>query len=261
MKLSMMYKAAVLFVLCFITVFSMTKVSFAEEKENMQEFAVMEKVYAFASPVNLLESIDVLLENKKQVIIGIMPIYENTDYPAMAEFTNVICYAQSKGCRILLHFPIIQKNDVSSEEVIDIINSQISMYEGFGINIRGVLMGEDDKRYSYMENDINNYLPVFKVSADDLEYYDKELKKSFTILNTSNLPEVFYNYTQRDIPEDFDFKRDALSRAKVSLESQNRVLMVVVTVGITAFLVMILLARRQMRKYFFNEEDGKDERY
>lgn len=225
-------------------------------------FVVMEEVYAFASPADLLERLDTLLEKDLSVVLGVMPVYENTAYPAMQEFAEVIRYAQSRDCRILLHFPIISSSDAAEQEVTEVIEGQLVFYESLGIYPAGILMGADDKKYEWMAERLEGILPVFWVEADGVEYYDRDLKETFPLLETENLPRVFYAYEAKEIPEDYDFQRNLFSDISYSLESQNRVLMAVVGIGVITFLVMIAYARRRNRKDFLkdSDKDGEQEK-
>lgn len=216
-------------------------------------FIVMEEVYAFSSPVELLERLDTLLGENLPVVLGIMPIYENTEYPAMREFIEVIRYAQSEDCRILLHFPIVSSYGAEEGEITEVIEGQIAFYESMGIYPAGILMGEGDREYANMTEGLEKLLPVFRVEENGVEYYDRELMETFPLLETQRLPRIFYSYEANEIPEEFDFQRDLLSDISYSLESQNRVLMVVVGIGVAVFLAMIGYARWRNRKDFLKD--------
>lgn len=227
----------------------------AYELDLSQELIVIEEVYAFQSPVEVLDKIDVLLEKQYPMIIGIMPVYEHVNYPAMIEFTEVIRYAQSRGCRILLHFPIIQKSDVTIDDVTQIIENQILMYEEFEIYPRGILMGKDDVEYEWMVKDLEEILPVFSLEEARLEYYDNTLNESFPIIATDKLKEISYSYIPQEIPEDFDFKRGVIEDVSVSLEKQNKFLIIMVLIWVIIFIAMIIFARRRNRKDFLRKGD------
>lgn len=228
----------------------------AEEKAG-EEMLVLEKVYAFSSPVELLDKIDVLLEEQFPLVLGIMPVYINTNYPAMLEFTEVIRYAQSQGYRILLHFPIIQKESIETEEVIQVIEEQIYAWKQRGIDPRGILMGPDDQEYEWMTEELESILPVFTLGDTYLEYYQSTLKENFPIMRIENLPKEMYPYEAKEIPKDFDFERGIIKDISVSLEKQNKMLMVIVVIGVAAFTGMIVYARRRNRKDFFGKDEDK----
>lgn len=247
----MMYKT-IIFLVLFLTIGFPYNIYGAQLKKE-KEFIVMEEVYPYTEPIILMEKIDTLIGKNHSVIIGVMPIYENTNYPAMIEFTEVIKYAQSIGCPILLHFPIIQKSDVQTEEILSILNEQTTMYSDFGVNIRGILMGSDDLSINVPTDVIN--MPVFNLKDINLEYYDKDIKESFPIFNTNELKDIFYSYTPTNIPTDFDFERSLLDNISVDLENQNKILIVMVIVWVSVFVAMIYYARRKNKNDFIKKGD------
>lgn len=226
----------------------------ADERKD-EDIIIIEEVYAYSRPLVLLEKIDKLLEKQMAIGLAVMPVYENTEYPAMIEFTEVIKYAQSRGVRVLLHFPIIQKSDVTTEEVISIIESQIELYNSFGIYPRGILVGVNDLSYNWMFGEIENILPIYTLDENTIEYYDNSLNESFPIITTNSLNEIFYSYTPTEAPENFDFKRGLLEDVRVSLEPQNKILIGVVFVWLIVFGVMIIFARRRNKKDFLRKGD------
>lgn len=229
----------------------------AAEPETLHPYLVAEKVYAFSNPEALMEDIEVLRKERLEVALGLMPVYAHTDYPAMLEFAEVIRYAQAEGCRILLHFPYIQKPDVTVEEVRRLLQDQYAMYEEMGIFPRGILFGEDNGAHSWMLEELEESFPIFQMDAPGLEYYVEGLNESFPLLRTEGLPERDYPYVKRAIPEQFDFQGDMADRISVSLESENKVLIVVVLLGIAVFSGMIVYARRRNRREFLRQEDKR----
>lgn len=220
-------------------------------------FVVMEKTYAFTSPIELKERIDALLDTDYQVIIGIMPIYEHTEYPAMLEFGEVIRYAQAKGCRILLHFPIVQKSDVNAMEIQTLLDHQYAMFEKMEIYPRGILMGSNEIGYEWIQDELSDTYPFFQLDDPVFEYYDETLNESFPMLQTNQLPYMSFSYEAKEIPENFDFKRGVAEKITVDLAKENQVLMGIVVVGIVVFSGMIVYARKRNRKDFLKEEDDQ----
>lgn len=214
--------------------------SSAREVEEEGSFVVIEKLYPFQEPDKILEQLEELLEQEHAVVIGIMPIYNHTDYPSMTEFLEVMRYAQSRGCRMLIHFPIVQKEDATWEEVRNVLQPVIEYYESEDIHLQGILFGEEDETYFMWEEDMEELLPVF--------YAD-------TVLQTSRLPYIPYVYQPKDIPVDYDFHRNVMDNISVSLDRHNRVLFVIVTVAILIFTAMIIYARWLNKRKFFEEKD------
>lgn len=247
MSFNTMYKRLA----CVLTILLLALPNAAAVEEP--SYLVLEKTYAFASPVGLLEQLDVLLEKQRPVIIGVMPVYQHTDYPAMLEFVEVLRYAQSRGCRIMLHFPLIQTDSAALSEVRTILETQAELLTSLELHPCGILMGESDAAYDWMAEELETVLPVFRVEENALEYYDEALKKAYPLLRAELPPLAAYSYTAEEIPTEFDFQRDLLTNISYDLQNQNRVLMLVVTGGVIIFLAMIVYARRRNRKDFFQD--------
>ena len=127
------------------------------------------------------------------------------------------------------------------------------MYEEFGIYPRGILMGEDEQEYNWMTEELEDFLPVFKLENPGVEYYVRSLKETLPLLRTEELPEIAYSYKAKEIPDDFDFQRGILQDFSFDLAQQNRVLIGVGIVGIVVFTGMIAFARKRNKKdYYIN---------
>jgi hypothetical protein len=92
------------------------------------------------------------------------------------------------------------------------------------------------------------------VWGDDfhLEYEDRVL--------SINGEEQELSYEPEDYPEDFDYNRNTLKRITVSLENQNRGLILIVGIVTMLFLGFIVYARILNRRHFFYDEEEKEKR-
>lgn len=209
---------------------------------EMESYTVLERVYPFQQPVTLLNRLEEMLKQEASIVIGIMPVYDHTDYPAMTEFLEVMRYAQSGGCCMLLHFPLIYQEQTTALEVITVLEPVLEFYEQEGIHIQGILLGKDEAPYREWEEELETFLPVFYV--DDAG-----------ILKTEKLKQMNDPYEPVTIPENYDFHRNVVDQVSVSLENQNKVLFVIVTASIVIFVGMIIYARWLNKKKFFEEEE------
>lgn len=110
-----------------------------------------------------------------------------------------------------------------------------------------------------MTEELEDFLPVFKLENPGVEYYVRSLKETLPLLRTEELPEIAYSYKAKEIPDDFDFQRGILQDFSFDLAQQNRVLIGVGIVGIVVFTGMIAFARKRNKKDFFRKGE-KDER-
>jgi hypothetical protein len=85
-----------------------------------------------------------------------------------------------------------------------------------------------------------------------LEYEDRVL--------SINGEEQDLSYEPEDYPEDFNYNRNTLKRITVSLENQNRGLILIVGIVTMLFLGFIVYARILNRRHFFYDEEEKEKR-
>lgn len=70
------------------------------------QYIVLDNVYAYMPAQDLLDRVDILIQSGLPFVICVMPVYVNTDYPAMQQFCEVLRYAQANGGAVILHVPI-----------------------------------------------------------------------------------------------------------------------------------------------------------
>ena len=102
------------------------------------QYLVLDEIYPFMDPELLLAQIDALLADRVPFVLSAMPIYENTSYPAMAQFCQVLRYAQKNGGFILIHAPIIQSVERNTEEMFQILTDGLQAYVDNGVYPLGI---------------------------------------------------------------------------------------------------------------------------
>ena len=80
------------------------------------EYIVLNEVYPFTDPDRLTDIVNYLAENHISFVISVMPIYQNSDYPAMQRFCEILRYAQANYGAVILHAPIVQ-NGINAEQL------------------------------------------------------------------------------------------------------------------------------------------------
>lgn len=97
------------------------------------QFLVLDSVYPFMPPEVLYHLIDRIEECSVPYVISVMPLANNTNYPAMKQFCQVLAYAQSKGASIVLHAPILHKVVEDSEELFEKLTDMTTPYIQNGV--------------------------------------------------------------------------------------------------------------------------------
>lgn len=125
---------------------------------NYAQYIVLDGIYPFVDPEKLFNVIEIMNKYRIPYIISVMPIYINSEYPAMKKFCEILSYAQSNGWAIILHSPIIQREEVIEEEINEKINTSYLAYSQYKVYPIGL---EAPKDWIYSKNG-QNILRRFK---------------------------------------------------------------------------------------------------
>lgn len=262
-----------------------------------QTYAVMDEIYPFTPPQKLLDETDAMLDPEYcsyPVIMGIMPVYEHRDYPAMQEFLEVLRYAQSNGVVMMLHAPIVKDVSVTDGELAARVKDCWDYYTGEGILLQGVLYSREDSFWSGRADSLYEIAEAYAVpevyavpkayefpeaygagegvagiraSADQagdvdgsgLFVFIEGAGREMPALSVAGLKQYRTEYIPREIDTDFDFHRNLIDNITISLEKQNKVLLVIVTAAIVLFILFIAYARRLNKRHLFWEEGEKED--
>ena len=102
------------------------------------QYLVLDEIYPFMEPELLLAQIDALIADKVPFVLSVMPIYDNTSYPAMVQFCQVLQYAQKNGGFVIIHAPIIQAVERDRDEMFQILTDGLQAYVDNGVYPLGI---------------------------------------------------------------------------------------------------------------------------
>lgn len=108
------------------------------EPHAYAQYIVLNKVYPFQDPEKLFSVIQMIADRKEPFVISVMPVYANSDYPAMQRFCEVLRYAQDNGGVIFIHTPINQMTDFDVDLVNEYMTLAISGYMNQGVYPMGL---------------------------------------------------------------------------------------------------------------------------
>jgi len=105
--------------------------------ENMPnsypQYVVFDNVYPFFNGEKMLAAIDMMADKGIPYSISVAPVYNNTEYPAMKHFCEILRYAQSKGAGILLKGPLINTDAPVLEEINGKLTAAVAAYNSYGV--------------------------------------------------------------------------------------------------------------------------------
>ena len=113
---------------------------------DYNQYLVLDSVYPFMDAGALLDQVNALIEEGLPFVISVMPLYENTSYPAMTQFCQVLQYAQQNGGFIVMHAPIIQAVAPDMDEMHAVMTEALVGYLNQGVYPLGL---EVPMRWTY----------------------------------------------------------------------------------------------------------------
>lgn len=97
------------------------------------QYLVLDNVYPFDDPARLLEIADMLEAEAIPYALTVMPLYSNSEFPAMKRFCEFLAYAQSKGAGIILHTPRVTLQTTSAEDIAQHLEIAFQAYTQYGV--------------------------------------------------------------------------------------------------------------------------------
>lgn len=112
---------------------SIWKWPFEDQPNSYPQYIIFDNVYPFFSGEKLMQAVQLMDKKGVPYSITVMPVYQNTEYPAMKHFCEVLAYAQSKGVSIILKAPLINTEKPSLEDINQKITTAITAYNNYGV--------------------------------------------------------------------------------------------------------------------------------
>ncbi len=94
---------------------------------------IFDNVYPFVNNQKMLKVVEMLEQKGITYSITVMPVYQNSEYPAMKHFCELLRFAQSKGASIILKAPLINTARPVLEEINKRISTAMSAYVNYGV--------------------------------------------------------------------------------------------------------------------------------
>ena len=126
---------------------------YLDSPPDYAQYFVLDKVYPFMSAEKLKERVDILIESGIPFVISVMPVLQNTEFPSMKQFCQVLGYAQANGGAVILNAPVIHKADTDIDELYEKLTDMTVAYTDYGVYPLGIevpLSWTNDETYLYL---------------------------------------------------------------------------------------------------------------
>lgn len=235
--------------------------------ENGKMYLVLDEIYPFSDLDMLRATADLLDENGIPFMVRVMPVYENFDYPAFLRFTQALLYVQSKGGSIVLHTPLVQEDESVREPLETRLLRAKTSILGAGIT----LLEMDYPPLEINANDIQSIIssgksfgtfPVDTMVCCRLFNSSDELIKAVQAINDSWLTLSNYKanfsledsvYVEKVVDSDYIFRAKQTATLQGFFSGVNRVLLIIVGIGVAVFVLILIVGNRIYKKKFYKK--------
>jgi hypothetical protein len=235
-----------------------------------QLYVMIDEVYAFSDLDLFKKTADALCENGFPFIVRVMPVYDNTDYPAFKRWAQLLRYVQSRGGSIVLHDAIVQpdmEEKVPLDEMTDkakkaLLDEKVNLYE--------LSPGPYPVDFSFIENTSSptkqfaglnmNAMVVYSLPKDDQGIADMVAGLNRAWLTVSDYKRNYtdesplYNETPYD--QAYQYVKEEEQTYREFFTVGNNLLIVVVGGSIVVLAVLFVLGRHLYRKKFLRKRGG-----
>lgn len=97
------------------------------------QYLVLDCVYPFLDPAELMERTDMLEEEGVPYILALTPVFSNGEYPAMKRFCEYLRYVQSRGAGLILRVPFVSIGQVDLEDLLRNMEIAYEAYASYGV--------------------------------------------------------------------------------------------------------------------------------
>lgn len=227
-------------------------------------YVMIDEVYAFSDLEMVKETAEALHQNGLPFIIRVMPVYQNTEYPAFKRWAQLLRYVQSIGGSVVLHEAMVQdtmQEKISLEEVMQqakdaLINENVDLYDltpiPYSIDF-SVIKSATSPTKEFAGLPMNTMI-VYSLPKDQqgiasivnelngMWLMVSDYKRNFTDENT------LYDETPYD--EEYQYTRQEEQTYQEFFTVGNNFLMVIVGVSIVVLSILFVVGRHLYRKKF-----------
>lgn len=235
--------------------------------EKGKTYFILDEVYVFSDLNKLCNWADQLNENGIPFLVGIMPLYDNLEYPAFLRFTQALRYMQSRGGTIWIHEPFVKEGEVEKEPLADKMLrfhealTKEAVYFRSMENIPYPFTMEELKQITSEKKYFGN-LPfdiMFGVtpelSGEEFALYLEEVNQKW--LSFTDLQKEFGDpgelYEEREIPKDYVYREKEEAAFALFFSASDRFLLVVVSGSVILLSIFLLIGRKWYRRKFFEK--------
>lgn len=253
-----------------ITVFALAKMFnvYFGRQDGGKMYIMIDGVYPFDDFDMLELTSDRFYENGIPIIMSIMPVYYNTDYPAFKRYANTLKYIQSRGTSLIMHEPIVRVNELIVDDIDVRLAHAYESYEENGVHVFEQTVFPYEVSLDMLTriqptNELFISLPIDTVVKFDVFKDESELDGALNAVNKKwmqigdygrNYTDNTYVYRETQIDESYVYREKDETRYTFLVDKGNQILSIIVLISSIVILGLIMLGYRLYRSKFLKRK-------
>lgn len=178
--------------------------------EDGNYYLVVSNIYPFSDLNKLIEISDVCSEHGIPFICSIVPIFENTDYPAIKRYMQVLRYVQSNEGSIIVQTPNVREGELEKEPLGNKIEVFIDTLIGYDVIPMGVAVKRDWLDSSYYEENLFKFFTSNILMPSEKKHINEEK-------NYYSFSKNIYGINWGDIKQITIMRKKGINKAPIDL--------------------------------------------
>ena len=249
-----------------ITAFAVAKMlnQYFQKLDGGKMYIMIDEVYPF-DDINMLKLIaDKFYDNGIPIIMSIMPVYQNTDYPSFKRYINTLRYIQSRNGSLIMHEPIMTGNELVGDDIDVRMEKAFNTFEENDVHVyEQTLFPYEVSMESltgiHPQNELFISLPIDTVIKFNVFKDEAELDAALEMINSKWLQIGDYNrnftdnisvYEDTEVDTAFTYKEKTERSFSFLVDRGNQVLSIVVLISGIIIIALIVFGYRLYREKF-----------
>ena len=244
---------------------------FFSYNETPKLYVMIDQVFAFSDLQLLKETAEALHQNGFPFIVRVMPVYQNTEYPAFKRWAQLLRYVQSLDGDVVLHDAIVQEDmaeKISVEEIMQIAadalaNERVNLYDfssaPYSIDFSMIENTESSTRQ--FAGFPMNAAFVYSLPEDEegIEKMVDELNRKWLTVSDykRNFTDESAIYNEKPYDEEYAYVKPVTKNYQAFFTAGNNLLIVVVGISIILLAILFLVGRYFYRRKFLMKGGDK----
>ena len=253
-----------------ISVFAAAKMlnAYFGRHDGGQMYIMIDEVYPF-DDLDMLETItNRFYQYGIPVVMSVMPVHYNTDYPSFKRYTNALTYIQSRGTSFIMHEPIVREDELILDDIHDRMADAYKSYEENGVHVYEetifpYAVSLDMLMRIQPVNELFISLPIdtvikFKVFEDeaDLDAALETINQKWLQIGDyrRNYTDTIDVYEETPIDTEYVYRQKDESHYAFLVDKGNQILSIVVLISSVVIIALIVLGYRLYRSKFIKRD-------